>query len=55
MAARYWHDVALGRGALLNVLNGGSALDLGTFHQEGGQAAGPVGRLRLRGGSKGAG
>jgi hypothetical protein len=36
VAARYWHDVSLGRGALLNVFNGGGGLDLNVFHQPGG-------------------
>lgn len=38
--ARYWHDVALGRGALLNVLTGGRALDLNLHHEFGGYGGG---------------
>lgn len=34
--ALYWHDVALGRGALLNVLTGGKAVDLNLHHEFGG-------------------
>jgi len=33
---RYWHDVAFGRGALLNVLTGGRAVDLNLHHEFGG-------------------
>ena len=35
---RYYHDVALGRGAALNVLNGGRGLDLNLHHDTGGRA-----------------
>ncbi|KAL4431405.1 hypothetical protein ABPG75_006661 [Micractinium tetrahymenae] len=33
--ARYYHDVALGRGASLNVFNGGRGLDLNLHHDSG--------------------
>ncbi|PRW20375.1 40S ribosomal S7 isoform A [Chlorella sorokiniana] len=33
--ALYWHDIALGRGALLNVLTGGKAVDLNLHHEFG--------------------
>lgn len=33
---RFWHDIALGRGALLNVLTGGRAVDLNLHHEFGG-------------------
>ena len=33
--ARYYHDLALGRGASLSVFNGGAGLDLNLHHESG--------------------
>ncbi|KAL4852785.1 hypothetical protein ACK3TF_006150 [Chlorella vulgaris] len=35
VAVRYWHDLSLGRGALLNVFNGGAGLDLNVWQETG--------------------